>query len=140
MAKEDARVTVLSCGGGGGLPVTRVLITSPACLPGTQWLCRLHEQYAQNYSRIFRAAGLPACTGLSSWSEQLKQAEGVALRYSVARCPLHSSLNHSIHTYIFNLTSGGQNLFKATMAQELFVSGRLCLFGEHSDWAGQYRS
>ena len=22
---------------------------------------------------------------------------------------------------------------------ELFVSGRLCLFGEHSDWAGQYR-
>ena len=22
---------------------------------------------------------------------------------------------------------------------ELFVSGRLCLFGEHSDWAGEYR-
>ena len=22
---------------------------------------------------------------------------------------------------------------------DLFVSGRLCLFGEHSDWAGQYR-
>jgi len=23
---------------------------------------------------------------------------------------------------------------------ELFVPGRLCLFGEHSDWAGKYRS
>ena len=23
---------------------------------------------------------------------------------------------------------------------ELFVPGRLCLFGEHSDWAGMYRS
>ncbi len=22
---------------------------------------------------------------------------------------------------------------------KLFVSGRLCLFGEHSDWAGAYR-
>lgn len=22
----------------------------------------------------------------------------------------------------------------------LFVPGRLCLFGEHSDWAGKYRS
>jgi UTP-glucose-1-phosphate uridylyltransferase/mevalonate kinase len=26
------------------------------------------------------------------------------------------------------------------MAFELFVPGRLCLFGEHSDWAGKYRS
>lgn len=26
------------------------------------------------------------------------------------------------------------------MALELFVPGRLCLFGEHSDWAGKYRS
>lgn len=25
------------------------------------------------------------------------------------------------------------------MAKQLFVSGRLCLFGEHSDWAGGYR-
>eukprot|EP00798_Chlamydomonas_sp_ICE-L_P010077 gene10077-7974_t len=25
------------------------------------------------------------------------------------------------------------------MEKELFVSGRLCLFGEHSDWAGEYR-
>ena len=23
---------------------------------------------------------------------------------------------------------------------ELFVPGRLCLFGEHSDWAGKYRT
>ena len=23
---------------------------------------------------------------------------------------------------------------------KLFVPGRLCLFGEHSDWAGQYRT
>lgn len=23
---------------------------------------------------------------------------------------------------------------------ELFVPGRLCLFGEHSDWAGKYRN
>ena len=23
---------------------------------------------------------------------------------------------------------------------DLFVPGRLCLFGEHSDWAGKYRS
>ncbi|MCL2926070.1 MAG: galactokinase family protein [Trichodesmium sp. MAG_R04] len=23
---------------------------------------------------------------------------------------------------------------------KLFVPGRLCLFGEHSDWAGRYRS
>jgi len=22
---------------------------------------------------------------------------------------------------------------------DIFVSGRLCLFGEHSDWAGEYR-
>ena len=22
---------------------------------------------------------------------------------------------------------------------DLFISGRLCLFGEHSDWAGEYR-
>ncbi len=22
---------------------------------------------------------------------------------------------------------------------ELFVSGRLCLFGEHSDWAGEHK-
>ena len=26
------------------------------------------------------------------------------------------------------------------MALELFVPGRLCLFGEHSDWAGKYRT
>lgn len=26
------------------------------------------------------------------------------------------------------------------MALDLFVPGRLCLFGEHSDWAGKYRS
>jgi galactokinase len=26
-----------------------------------------------------------------------------------------------------------------TMSDELFVPGRLCLFGEHSDWAGGYR-
>lgn len=26
------------------------------------------------------------------------------------------------------------------MAIELFVPGRLCLFGEHSDWAGMYRT
>ena len=26
------------------------------------------------------------------------------------------------------------------MAMELFVPGRLCLFGEHSDWAGKYRT
>ena len=25
-------------------------------------------------------------------------------------------------------------------AKELFVPGRLCLFGEHSDWAGKYRT
>jgi len=25
------------------------------------------------------------------------------------------------------------------MTKELFVPGRLCLFGEHSDWAGGYR-
>ena len=24
--------------------------------------------------------------------------------------------------------------------KELFVPGRLCLFGEHSDWAGKYRT
>ncbi len=26
------------------------------------------------------------------------------------------------------------------MSIELFVPGRLCLFGEHSDWAGKYRT
>lgn len=26
------------------------------------------------------------------------------------------------------------------MANEIFVPGRLCLFGEHSDWAGRYRT
>ena len=26
------------------------------------------------------------------------------------------------------------------MALELFVPGRLCLFGEHTDWAGKYRT
>ena len=26
------------------------------------------------------------------------------------------------------------------MRKELFVPGRLCLFGEHSDWAGKYRT
>ena len=26
------------------------------------------------------------------------------------------------------------------MANEIFVPGRLCLFGEHSDWAGKYRT
>ena len=26
------------------------------------------------------------------------------------------------------------------MAIELFVPGRLCLFGEHTDWAGKYRT
>lgn len=26
------------------------------------------------------------------------------------------------------------------MKQEIFVPGRLCLFGEHSDWAGKYRT
>ena len=26
------------------------------------------------------------------------------------------------------------------MALELFVPGRLCLFGEHTDWAGKYLS
>lgn len=26
------------------------------------------------------------------------------------------------------------------MAKELFVPGRLCLFGEHTDWAGKYRT
>ncbi len=26
------------------------------------------------------------------------------------------------------------------MAIDLFVPGRLCLFGEHSDWAGMYRT
>ena len=26
------------------------------------------------------------------------------------------------------------------MKYELFVPGRLCLFGEHSDWAGKYRA
>lgn len=26
------------------------------------------------------------------------------------------------------------------MAKEIFVPGRLCLFGEHSDWAGKYRT
>ena len=26
------------------------------------------------------------------------------------------------------------------MATELFVPGRLCLFGEHTDWAGKYRT
>ena len=26
------------------------------------------------------------------------------------------------------------------MSLEIFVPGRLCLFGEHSDWAGKYRS
>ena len=26
------------------------------------------------------------------------------------------------------------------MSVDLFVPGRLCLFGEHSDWAGKYRS
>ena len=27
---------------------------------------------------------------------------------------------------------------EATDGVELFVPGRLCLFGEHSDWAGSY--
>ena len=26
------------------------------------------------------------------------------------------------------------------MKKELFVPGRLCLFGEHADWAGKYRT
>ena len=26
------------------------------------------------------------------------------------------------------------------MAKEIFVPGRLCLFGEHTDWAGKYRT
>ena len=26
------------------------------------------------------------------------------------------------------------------MEAEIFVPGRLCMFGEHSDWAGKYRS
>jgi hypothetical protein len=26
------------------------------------------------------------------------------------------------------------------MKLDLFVPGRLCLFGEHTDWAGKYRS
>ena len=26
------------------------------------------------------------------------------------------------------------------MTTEIFVPGRLCLFGEHTDWAGKYRS
>ncbi|MDE6860112.1 MAG: galactokinase family protein [Duncaniella sp.] len=26
------------------------------------------------------------------------------------------------------------------MKNEIFVPGRLCLFGEHSDWAGKYRT
>lgn len=26
------------------------------------------------------------------------------------------------------------------MVKELFVPGRLCMFGEHSDWAGKYRT
>jgi hypothetical protein len=27
----------------------------------------------------------------------------------------------------------------AQVAQEVFVPGRLCLFGEHSDWSGAFR-
>lgn len=32
------------------------------------------------------------------------------------------------------------SIFDFIMPLELFVPGRLCLFGEHSDWAGKYRT
>ena len=36
--------------------------------------------------------------------------------------------------------SGTKDIFGMGKTIELFVPGRLCLFGEHSDWAGMYRS
>jgi hypothetical protein len=38
-----------------------------------------------------------------------------------------------------NGTVGVSPLNPSTGCWEVFVPGRLCLFGEHSDWAGQYR-
>ncbi|MEC8840337.1 MAG: galactokinase family protein, partial [Candidatus Poribacteria bacterium] len=32
-----------------------------------------------------------------------------------------------------------QNYYRGEVTVKIFVPGRICLFGEHSDWAGGYR-
>ena len=55
----------------------------------------------------------------------------------LTHAPLHcTSFPHTRTTAPLTSHSGGNNLLPDL---ELFVPGRVCLFGEHSDWAGAFR-
>lgn len=43
--------------------------------------------------------------------------------------------SHSSSSYYYNVDF----IMDTTEELELFVPGRLCILGEHSDWAGEYR-
>lgn len=45
-----------------------------------------------------------------------------------------------LHGYCLGVATHGQVIMQVAESIELFVPGRVCLFGEHSDWAGGYRT